>query len=162
VRLLDGLLALLGGMLVVGGVVVLAVLGITIWAIVDACHQPQWAWSRIGQNRALWVGLLLVSWLATGIVGFVLALVYLASVRPRLQAAMRNPPPPLPPTRVPEHVRVALRVGDADRDHAGAWLRHHYSVGRLSYDELLQRLDEAYASRTIGDLERSLRELPQR
>jgi len=61
----------------------------------------------------------------------------------------------------PEHVRLALRASDADRDRAGAWLRHHYTVGRLTYAELLQRLDEAYDARTVADLERSLRELPQ-
>ncbi len=157
--LFGGLLALLGGVLLVS-LATLASLAITIWAIADVCRHPDLAWRRIGQSRALWVALLIAGWLVTGIVSLVLALVYLVGVRPRLAAATREQPQP---RRVmpPEHVRLALRASDADRDRAGAWLRHHYTVGRLTYAELLQRLDEAYDARTVADLERSLRELPQ-
>jgi hypothetical protein len=156
VWLLDGLLALLGGLLLIG-VAAVATLAATIWAVLDACHHPAVAWRRIGQSRPLWVALLIGGWLVTGVLGLVLALVYLATVRPRLLAARHRQPRPRPAIVPPGHLRVA----DADRDRAGAWLRHHYSVGRLSYDELLQRLDEAFAARTVADLQRALRELPQ-
>ncbi len=164
--LFGTLFALLGGLLL-AGVVALASVGVTIWAIVDACRHSEVAWSRIGQSRPLWVVLLAGGWLVTVIGGLLLALVYLFAVRPRLvaseQAAVPRPraQPRLRHALVPEHLRLAQRASDADRDHASAWLRHHYSVGRLTYDELLQRLDEAYAARTVADLERSLRELPQ-
>jgi type VI protein secretion system component VasK len=158
VWLFGGMLALVGGLMLVS-LAALASLAVTIWAIVDACRHPDPAWRRIGQSRAVWVALLLAGWLMTGVIGLLLALVYLIAVRPRVMAAAREaaPRPPVPP----EHVRLALRASDADRDQAGAWLRHHYTVGRLTHDELLQRLDEAYAARTVADLEHSLRELPQ-
>ncbi len=156
--LFGGMLALLGGVLLVA-IVALGSLAVTIWAIVDACCRSEVAWRRTGQNRALWVAVLIGGWLVTGIVGVVLALAYLAAVRPRLLAAELRPQRRSAP---PEHVRLALRVADADRDQAGARLRHHFSVGRLTYDELLERLDEAYGARTVADLERSLRELPPR
>lgn len=170
--LFGSLFALLSGLLlmaVIVGVIVLATVGVTVWAIVDACRHSEEAWSRTGQSRPLWVVLLAGGWLVTGIGGLVLALVYLFAVRPRLvaseraAAAMPRPrgQPQLRHALVPEHLRLAQRASDADRDDASAWLRHHYSVGRLTYDELLQRLDEAYAARTVADLERSLRDLPQ-
>jgi hypothetical protein len=158
VELFAGLVALgVAGVLFLV-VAALAVVALSIWAIVDVCRHPEVAWRRIGQNQAVWLAVLIGSWLLTGVLGPVLALVYLATVRPRLLAAERyrpvGPPPPL--IARPEH-----RVSDADRDLAGGWLRHHYTVGRLTYDELLQRLDEAYAARTVSDLQQALRELPQ-
>jgi hypothetical protein len=156
----GGLLALLGGLLLIG-LAALATVAVTIWAVVDACRHEEVAWRRIGHSRPLWIVLLLGAWLVTGIAGVVLALVYLGAVRPRLLAAAREQPRRRRTAVPPEHVRLALRASDADRDRVSGWLRHHYSVGRLTYEELLQRLDEAYAARTVGDLERSLRELPQ-
>jgi len=143
------------------GLAALGTVAVTVWAIVDACRHDEVAWRRIGHSRPLWIALLLGTWLVTGVVGMVLALVYLGAVRPRLLAAGDEQPRPRRTAVPPEHVRLALRASDADRDRAGARLRHHYSVGRLTYEELLQRLDEAYAAQTVGDLERSLRELPQ-
>ena len=64
--LFGSLLALLGGLLLVS-VAAFATLGVTIWAIVDACRHPEAAWSRIGQNRLLWVALLIAGWLVTGV-----------------------------------------------------------------------------------------------
>jgi hypothetical protein len=156
VWLIVGLPALLGLLV---SVAVLAVLAAAVWAIADACRHSEAAWNRIGHSRPLWIVLLIGGWMLSGIAGLVLALVYLAAIRPRLLAAAR--PRPIPRRAPPQQHRLALRASDADRDHAGAWLRHHFSVGRLTYDELLQRLDEAYTARTVGDLERSLRELPQ-
>lgn len=158
--LFGGMVALgLAGLLLIG-VVMLAIVALSIWAIVDACQHPDDAWSRIGQSRPLWLALLIGAWLLTGFLGPVLALVYLATVRPRLLAAERYPSRPRPLPRPPPPPPY-LRVSDTDRDLAGGWLRHHYTVGRLTYDELLQRLDEAYAARTVSDLERALRELPR-
>jgi hypothetical protein len=159
VPLFGDVLALLGGLALVG-LASLAFLALTIWAAADACRHPDPSWRRVGHSRGLWVGLLIGGWLVTGIGGVVLAIVYLSAVRPRLVAAEREQLVP-PPTVPPEHVRLALRASDADRDRAGAWLRHHYSLGRLTHDELLERLDEAYGARTVADLERSLRELPR-
>jgi Domain of unknown function (DUF1707) len=53
-----------------------------------------------------------------------------------------------------------LRVSDAQREQAAVALREHCAEGRLTLEELSQRLDEAYRARTAGELEQALRELP--
>ena len=54
----------------------------------------------------------------------------------------------------------ALRIGDAERDAAAADLGEHYATGRLSLDELNERLDQVFASRTLGQLARTMTDLP--
>jgi hypothetical protein len=53
-----------------------------------------------------------------------------------------------------------VRVGDADRDAAAAQLREHYTTGRLTLDELNERLDQAFAAKTQADLKAVTRDLP--
>lgn len=53
-----------------------------------------------------------------------------------------------------------VRVGDAERDAATAQLREHYTAGRLTLDELNERLDQAFAARTRADLNAVTRDLP--
>jgi Protein of unknown function (DUF2516) len=59
---------------------------IPIWAIVDAASRPSGAFSAAGSSKAMWISLIVVFWLVTGIVGLILAAVYLASIRPRVRA----------------------------------------------------------------------------
>jgi hypothetical protein len=59
---------------------------IPIWAIVDAGSRPSAAFSAAGSSKAMWISLIVVFWLITGIVGLILAVVYLASIRPRVRA----------------------------------------------------------------------------
>jgi hypothetical protein len=54
----------------------------------------------------------------------------------------------------------ALRIGDAERDAAAADLGEHYAAGRLTLDELHERLDAAFAARTVGQLTRVMADLP--
>src|ERR1700741_1099546 len=54
----------------------------------------------------------------------------------------------------------ALRIGDAERDAAAADLGEHYAAGRLSLDELNERLDAVFSSKTFGQLTRVLADLP--
>jgi hypothetical protein len=54
-----------------------------------------------------------------------------------------------------------VRVGDADREAVAAQLREHFADGRLTLDELNERLDEAFAAKTKADLNTVMRELPQ-
>lgn len=54
-----------------------------------------------------------------------------------------------------------MRVSDADRDKVAAVLREHMAQGRLSVDELQERLDGTYAAKTIGDLQRLTADLPE-
>jgi Flp pilus assembly protein TadB len=53
-----------------------------------------------------------------------------------------------------------IRVSDADRDAAAAQLREHYAQGRLTLDELNDRLDRAFASRTNLELAAVTSDLP--
>ncbi len=54
-----------------------------------------------------------------------------------------------------------VRVGDADREAVAAQLREHFADGRLTLDELNERLDEVFAAKTKADLNTVMRELPQ-
>jgi hypothetical protein len=54
-----------------------------------------------------------------------------------------------------------VRVGDADRDAIAAQLREHYADGRLTLEELNERLDQAFAAKTKADLNTVMRDLPQ-
>lgn len=53
-----------------------------------------------------------------------------------------------------------LLASDAERDHVVEQLRRHAADGRLTMDEFEQRVTEALAARTRGDLDPVLRELP--
>jgi hypothetical protein len=54
-----------------------------------------------------------------------------------------------------------VRVGDADREAVTAQLREHYADGRLTLEELNERLDQAFAAKTKADLNTVMRDLPQ-
>ena len=51
-------------------------------------------------------------------------------------------------------------VGDRERDRAAASLRRHYLQGRLSAEELAERLHLALRARSTADLRAALRDLP--
>jgi DUF1707 SHOCT-like domain len=53
-----------------------------------------------------------------------------------------------------------IRVSDDDRDAVAAQLREHYAQGRLTLDELNERLDRAFASRTNVELIAVTSDLP--
>jgi Domain of unknown function (DUF1707) len=53
-----------------------------------------------------------------------------------------------------------LRASDADRDRAAALLRVHFAAGRLTPDELDDRLAATLGARTFADLRRALADLP--
>jgi Domain of unknown function (DUF1707) len=53
-----------------------------------------------------------------------------------------------------------FRTSDADRDGVAALLRDHFAAGRLTRDELDERLTAALNARTFGDLRRVLADLP--
>ena len=56
--------------------------------------------------------------------------------------------------------RPDLRVGDAERDSVATALREHYAQGRLSTDELDERLAAAFSATTQGQLEQVTDDLP--
>jgi ABC-type Na+ efflux pump permease subunit len=56
--------------------------------------------------------------------------------------------------------RADLRAGDADRQAVVDELQRHYVEGRLSSEELSERVSQALAARTFGDLSTLLSDLP--
>jgi hypothetical protein len=56
--------------------------------------------------------------------------------------------------------RSDLRAGDADRQSVVAELQRHFVEGRLSSEELSERVSQALEARTFGDLAATLRDLP--
>jgi hypothetical protein len=53
-----------------------------------------------------------------------------------------------------------VRASDADRERTVALLREHHAVGRLTPEEFSERVDKAFAAKTLGDLEVLLADLP--
>ena len=53
-----------------------------------------------------------------------------------------------------------MRVGDPERDRAAHELQRHYREGRLSVEELAERLERALHARTGMQLRSALHELP--
>jgi hypothetical protein len=53
-----------------------------------------------------------------------------------------------------------IRASDADRDRTAALLREHLAAGRLTAEEFSERLDAAYAAKTLGELDQLLADLP--
>jgi class 3 adenylate cyclase len=55
---------------------------------------------------------------------------------------------------------VSVRASDADRERVVELLRHHYGEGRLSDDELAERVGAAYGVRTMAELGDLTADLP--
>ncbi|ADB52478.1 DUF1707 SHOCT-like domain-containing protein [Conexibacter woesei] len=53
-----------------------------------------------------------------------------------------------------------LRASDAERERTADLLREHCSAGRLTPDELDERIDAAFGARTVGELRALLADLP--
>ena len=66
---------------------------------------------------------------------------------------MSNLPEPIDPR--------AMRAADADRERVADVLREAVAQGRISFDELDERLDQAYLAKTYADLEAITRDLPE-
>jgi hypothetical protein len=56
---------------------------------------------------------------------------------------------------------VDVRVGDAERHAAATALQKHFAEGRLTWEELDERLKSAYEARTRGDLTVLFGDLPE-
>jgi hypothetical protein len=56
---------------------------------------------------------------------------------------------------------ATVRASDDERERTATLLREHSTRGRLTGDELSDRLDAAFAARTRGDLAELLGDLPE-
>jgi hypothetical protein len=54
-----------------------------------------------------------------------------------------------------------LRIGDAERDAAMEQLREHFAAGRLTLDELTERIDGALAAKTQTQIDALMMDLPR-
>jgi hypothetical protein len=59
-------------------------------------------------------------------------------------------------------VRRTTRASDEDRDNVARALRGHAVAGRLTVEELEERLGGAFAARTLRELDELLADLPRR
>src|ERR1700743_2292681 len=53
-----------------------------------------------------------------------------------------------------------IRISDSDRDRVATQLRDHYAEGRLTSEELAERVTAALNAKTAGDLRRLTTDLP--
>lgn len=60
----------------------------------------------------------------------------------------------------PHEDRSRLRASDDDRERTAVLLRDHTAAGRLTPDELDERLGVSYSARTLGELDAVLTDLP--
>lgn len=58
------------------------------------------------------------------------------------------------------HARIAVRASDAEREHTVALLQRSFADGRLTLDELEERVGAAYAARTRAELSDLTADLP--
>jgi len=54
-----------------------------------------------------------------------------------------------------------MRISDADREHVTARLREHFAAGRLTSEELEERITSTLNAKTYGDLRRVMVDLPE-
>jgi len=69
----------------------------------------------------------------------------------------------VPGWHVPSRSRYSyeLRIGDAERDAAMAQLREHFVAGRLTFDELTERIDSALTAKTQRQIDGLMTDLPR-
>ena len=69
----------------------------------------------------------------------------------------------VPGWRVPGYSRYDydLRIGDAERDATMEQLREHFVAGRLTLDELTERIDLALAAKTQRHIDSLMADLPR-
>jgi hypothetical protein len=53
-----------------------------------------------------------------------------------------------------------IRASDDDRERAVSLLREHHAAGRLTVEEFNERMDKAYAAKTLGELDELMSDLP--
>ena len=80
-------------------------LGVILWAVIDILSRPGPQFRAVGSSKATWLIWIIVLSLLTGIIGWIVSIVYLTAIRPRVKRAASAIPPPnqnsRPPGRLP-------------------------------------------------------------
>lgn len=71
--------------------------GTSAWAIVDASSKPQEAFISAGSSKSMWITLIAVFTFLFAVVGFILALTYLFSIRPKMNNKSKGTSKASPP-----------------------------------------------------------------
>jgi DNA-binding PadR family transcriptional regulator len=79
---------------------------------------------------------------------------------PRLPVRAAALPGPTDQQRTTRAVAARIRISDADRERATIRLRDHYAEGRLTREELDERVMAALRARTFGELRCLMADLP--
>jgi hypothetical protein len=61
-------------------------LAVTLWALLDVAHRPQWAWALSGHRQVVWLVLVIAGGCSV-VGGLAVSGWYLLKVRPRIAAA---------------------------------------------------------------------------
>ncbi len=85
-----------GGIFFVEIALFLCGIGLPIWALIDAAMRPDWAWQRAGENKgvymALLVGSMVVGLFCCGLLSIGMSLVYFLGVRPKVRNVEKGGP----------------------------------------------------------------------
>jgi hypothetical protein len=88
------------------GGVWLVSLALMIVVLVDMSKRPEWAFQRAGSSKNTWLLLVILFTVCCNVVGLILSIVYLVSIKPKVEAAQAAGPPggavggyPPPPPR---------------------------------------------------------------
>ncbi len=73
----------LGLFILLFGIVALAGFAFWIWSLVDAIQRPDAEWEQAGQNKLIWI-------LVIVLIGFIGSIIYLLVARPQLEDAKRG------------------------------------------------------------------------
>lgn len=123
-------------LLIIGPVFVLP-----IWALVDIVQQPDHAWEATGRNQTAWLlGLILTWFFGFGVVGAVVAIVYLTGPRQDLNRASDERPTMATPPQSSVESRPETRQTASVSDRLEE-LENLRQQGRIS-DEEYQRQRE--------------------
>jgi len=91
-----GLFVLWLTFLVAASLVAVAAVGLSVWTLVDASRRPDQQFAAAGVDRTQWIVLASVGLAVCQPVGLVVAIIYLTSIRRRLDAVAWSGWPPSP------------------------------------------------------------------
>jgi len=74
--------------------VALATLAFSVVVIVDMARHPTWQWQRARSNKALWIVLQVIGAIFGFLIAIIVGILYFAMIRPRLEVAAGQGPPP--------------------------------------------------------------------